>query len=279
MWDNAQEMAAVIENTDYVQVSGVATIYNGRIELNIRTVNAVEADRVNKTDFLPVTPLNRNEMVQKIRAVVNEVKNVKLKALLNAFVEDREWLRSFATAPAAKKNHQPYIGGLLEHTWNMIRMVPALAAVYPVDTDLLYAGVILHDIGKIKEYEYEAKIDFSDPGRFLGHIIIGIEEVNKKIASIPGFPEELRLKLLHMIASHHGKSEWGSPVKPAFLEANLLHHLDLIDSEVYHFVVNQENGSSNTKWEWCRPLERYVFRGAAEGEVKDESERQPDISV
>lgn len=278
VWDNAQEVAAAIEGADFVKVSGVASVYNNRVEINIKTVTLADAGEVNKNDFLPITPLNRNEMMQKIWAVVKEIKNENLKALLEAFFKDREWVISFGTAPAAKKNHQPYIGGLLEHTWNMIRMVPALAAVYPVDTALLYAGVILHDIGKIKEYEYEAKIDFSDPGRFLGHIIIGIEEVEKRIASIPGFPEELRLKLLHMVASHHGKPEWGSPVKPAFLEANLLHHLDLLDSEVYHFV-NQGNGSANIKWEWCRPLERYVFRGTAEEEVQDESERQPDFST
>ncbi len=201
-------------------------------------------------------------MMQKIIAVIKGIKDENLKALLKSFFRDKKWVRSFGTAPAAKKHHQPYIGGLLEHTYNMVRMVPALAEVYPVDIDLMYTGVILHDIGKIHEYNYEVKIDFSDAGRFLGHIIIGIEEVDKKIAEIPGFPEELRLKLLHMIASHHGKAEWGSPQPPVFLEACLLHHLDLIDSEAFHFVA-QDSDSSEAKWLWCKPLERFLFKSVA----------------
>lgn len=260
VWENAQEVAAALEGADYVQVSGVATVYNGRMDLNIKTVNPVEADKVNKADFLPVTPQNRNEMLHKIAVVIKDISDTYLKTLLEIFFRDKEWVRSFATAPAAKKNHQAYIGGLLEHTYNMVRLVPALAEVYPIDVDLLYTGVILHDIGKIHEYEYDCKIDVSNFGRFLGHIVIGIGEVDKKIAEIPGFPEELRLKLLHMITSHHGIKEWGSPQPPGFLEACLLHHLDMIDSEAFHFI-SSNNNNSEPKWQWCQALSRYIYKG------------------
>lgn len=227
------------------------------MELNVKNINPVGANLVKKSDFLQETPKDQKKMYREIVSIIKSISNTHLKALLKAFFQDKKWRRCFVTAPAAKQNHQAYIGGLLEHTYNMVRLVPALAKVYPINIDLLYTGVILHDIGKIQEYLYDYKIDISSPGRFLGHIVIGIGEVERKIAEIPDFPEELRLKLLHMIASHHGSYEWQSPRLPAFLEACLLHHLDLLDSQAFHFV--SLNNNSESKWQWCHALGRYIF--------------------
>jgi 3'-5' exoribonuclease len=150
-------------------------------------------------------------------------------------------------------------------------LVPAVCSNYPeVDKDLLNTGVILHDIGKIKEYQYDVRIDMADEGRFLGHIILGIEMVNEKITEIDNFPEELRLKLLHMIASHHGHYEWQSPKIPKFLEACLLHHLDLLDGEAYKFI--NVNKDSTNNWTWSKTLNRWVYTPVEQ----DEEEKNED---
>ncbi|MDK2821644.1 MAG: 3-5 exoribonuclease [Clostridia bacterium] len=240
-------------------MEGRASIYKGRIQLILSNVELVEEDKINREDFLPITPKNREEMFTTIMNIIEGIKNPYLKQLLNSFFEDSTWVKYFNEAPAAKKNHQAYLGGLLEHTFNMIALVPSLCAIYPqVDQDLLYTGVILHDIAKIKEYEYEYKIDFTDAGRLLGHIVMGIQEVDQRITSIEGFPEKLRLKVLHMIASHHGQYEWQSPKRPKFLEACLLHHLDLIDTEV--FIFNSISENTQEAWSWSNNLGRYIFK-------------------
>jgi 3'-5' exoribonuclease len=149
--------------------------------------------------------------------------------------------------------------------------VPAVCSIYPeADEDLLNTGVILHDIGKIKEYQYDTSIDMADEGRFLGHIILGIEMVNEKLSEIDSFPEELRLKLLHMIASHHGHYEWQSPKIPKFLEACLLHYLDLLDGEAYKFI--NVNKDSTNNWTWSKTLSRWVYTPVEQDEEETDED-------
>ncbi|MCL5935636.1 MAG: HD domain-containing protein, partial [Firmicutes bacterium] len=181
------------------------------------------------------------------------------------FFDDGEWLKGFCQAPAAKANHHAYLGGLLEHTLNLTRGALAAAKLYPrVDRDLLLAGAILHDIGKVEEYSRDRYIDFTDEGRLLGHIVMGVSEVDRRIRNLGGdnpFPENLRIKILHIITSHHGLYEWQSPKRPKFMEAAVIHILDMLDTVVDAFsrAVDETSGESLSWSSWNRSLERYIF--------------------
>jgi 3'-5' exoribonuclease len=190
------------------------------------------------------------------------VKTPCLKGLLDAFFDDPEFNTAFYTAPAAKRIHHAYLGGLAVHTVSMLKLAMHIQSVYSfLDLDLLITGCSLHDIGKIHEYSYTKRIDMSTRGRLLGHIIIGHDMVSEKIRSLKGFPHDIRDKLLHMIISHHGRLEWGSPRLPMFAEALVLHHIDNLDSKVAMFQKELERNEQERK-EWSdyhNHLERELF--------------------
>jgi 3'-5' exoribonuclease len=186
-----------------------------------------------------------------------------LKALIDAFLNDMEFVNKFKTAPAAKKMHHAYIGGLLEHTVSMASLADKISGHYAgVDQDLLLSGAILHDIGKIDEFEYQSKIDYSDRGRLLNHIILGIKMVDDKLSGIDNFPEDQKLLLKHMIVSHHGTREFGSPEPPKTIEAVLLNYIDEIDSKVNairDFIASEDPDETWTSYH--RLLERHFYKG------------------
>ncbi len=271
LWDNAEDAYNQIADSKFVKIAGKTRIYKGTLTINVNTVEPVDTEEVDLDDFLPTTSKDIDEMITFLESVIDGIENPNLKELLDVFCNDDDFANDFIKAPAAKMYHQPYLGGLLEHTTNILHLVPAVCSNYPeVDKDLLNTGVILHDIGKIKEYQYDVRIDMADEGRFLGHIILGIEMVNEKISEIDNFPEELRLKLLHMIASHHGHYEWQSPKIPKLLEACLLHHLDLMDGEAYKFI--NVNKDSTNNWTWSKTLGRWVYTPVEQ----DEEEKNGD---
>jgi 3'-5' exoribonuclease len=169
---------------------------------------------------------------------------------------------SFKLAPAAKRVHHAYLGGLVVHTRNVLRLAEAVSKVYEnLNVDLLMTAAVLHDVGKVYEYDFSRKIDFSTPGRMLGHIVIGYELVGAKIKSIPDFPESMKLRLLHMILSHHGEFEWGSPKQPLFVEALVLHFIDNLDSKVEMMLdIQKRNRGKEKQWSDYHPyLEREIY--------------------
>ena len=186
-----------------------------------------------------------------------------LKALIDAFFKDKEFVNKFKTAPAGKKMHHAYIGGLLEHTLSMVSLADKIAGHYSgIDRDLLLSGAVLHDIGKIDEFEYQFKIDYSDKGRLLNHIVIGIKMVDDKLSGIEHFPEDQVLLLKHMIVSHHGTREFGSPEPPKTIEAVLLNYIDEIDSKVNairDFIASEDPDETWTSYH--RLLERHFYKG------------------
>ncbi|MDI6893839.1 MAG: HD domain-containing protein [Bacillota bacterium] len=260
LWDFNWQKQSVPAVGDLISVVGQVTTYQEALELHIQGFAAVPWEEADPADYLPVTPRDRTALLVEIRAAAATVENPHLAALLDSFFSDGTWVAAFTTAPAAKMNHHAYIGGLLEHTANLARAVPVLVQNYPqADRDLLLTGVILHDVGKIEEYTWDRFIGVSDRGRLLGHIVLGLEAVSRRMEAIPGFPQTLRDRLLHIITSHHGRYEWQSPKRPKFLEACLVHHLDLLDGEAHKFVptaVSPEEG-----WEWVDRLDRWVYRG------------------
>ncbi len=246
LWDNAEDTFKRIADSNFVKIIGKALTYKNELTINIDSIEPVDTDDVDLDDFLPSALKDIGKMLLYLKSVINSIKEPHLKELLDLFWDDDEFLKDFAKAPAAKKYHQPYLGGLLEHTTNILHLVSAVCSNYPeADRDLLNTGVILHDIGKIKEYQYDTSIDMADEGRFLGHIILSIQMIDEKISEIDDFPEELRLKLMHMIASHHGHYEWQSPKIPKYLEACLLHHMDLLDGEAFKFTNVDKDSTGN----------------------------------
>ncbi|MFZ5650357.1 MAG: 3'-5' exoribonuclease YhaM family protein [Bacillota bacterium] len=265
IWEKAEDAHALIKAGDLLEIKGVATEYNGSIQINISYYRVCDEKEYNPRDFLPTCPRDAGEMLAELRAIIDTVRSRPLKDLLLSFFNDEKWVSDFCLTPAAKANHHAYLGGLLEHTLNLARAADAAAGLYPrLDRNLLLAGAILHDIGKIQEYSCDRYIDFTDEGRLIGHIVTGVGEVDRRISSLGGeetFPGDLRLKILHIITSHHGLYEWQSPKKPKIMEAAVIHILDTLDTVVDVFTkVIDENSDENTSWSpWNRTLERYIF--------------------
>jgi 3'-5' exoribonuclease len=218
---------------------------------------------VDPSDFLPQTSRDIEGMFDRLSKITDSIKTEYLKRLVEAFWKDEAFVRKFKTAPAAKKMHHAYIGGLLEHTVSMVSLADKIAGHYSgVDRDLLLVGAIFHDIGKIDEFEYQFRIDYSDKGRLLNHIVIGLKMVDEKLSKIEQFPEDQALLLKHMIVSHHGAREFGSPEPPKIIEAVLLNYIDEIDSKVNGIRDFMAAEDADETWtSYHRILERHFYKG------------------
>lgn len=254
-----------------VKIRGIVDQF--REEISIKISEALPEDNFDITDFIPTTSKDIDRMVLDLHRNVERVSNPYLRELLKRFFNDAEFMERFKMAPAAKANHHAYIGGLLEHTLNVTELCVSIASRYrEVNFDLLIAGALLHDIGKVEEYTYFPKIDRTDIGRLLGHLVIGYEMIMKKICEMRnfrgGFPEDLKLQILHLVISHHGELEWGSPVRPMTLEAQILHFADNMDSKVWMFIdAKRKRRDPFSRWsEYLQSLKRYVYLGEPENE-------------
>ena len=263
VWDNVNQIATGITSGDFAYVNGSVSEYKGALQVVIKKMEPFPPDRIDPSDFLPQTSRNIEDMFERLMKRANSITTDYLKALINAFFNDREFVNKFKTAPAAKKMHHAYIGGLLEHTVSMASLADKIAGHYGgVNRDLLLTGAILHDIGKIDEFDYQSKIDYSDKGRLLNHIVIGIKMVDDKLSGIHNFPEDQMLLLKHMIVSHHGTREFGSPEPPKTIEAILLNYIDEIDSKVNgirDFIASEDPDETWTSYH--RLLERHFYKG------------------
>ncbi len=232
MWDNVEEVMSTFERDDFVRVRGLAQIHLNRLQLTIQKLQKVEEASVDLGDYFPASKRNPEEMFVELRQMLGELKNPHLHALCQAMLDDSEIARLYKIAPAAKSMHHAYLGGLLEHVLSMAHLAKMTAPHYEADLDLLLTGVLLHDIGKIHELTYDRSFGYSVEGHLVGHMFIGLRLMDEKLRGLPEFPRNLRLLLEHMILSHHGQLEFGSPKQPAFLEALLLHHIDNLDSKM-----------------------------------------------
>ena len=223
-----------------------------------------ETSAVDISDFLPSTESDPEELLRELKKIVDTIEDPSIKKLLNDFFTDRNFIARFKLAPAAKKLHQAYLGGLIEHTALVVKLAVAVADFYPhVNRDLLIAGAFLHDIGKIAELEYDRVFDYTDRGRLMGHLVIGARMVEEKIGSIKNFPEQTADLILHLILSHHGEMQYGSPVVPVLPEAVILHHIDHMDATVWGFLGEVER-SAEMEGNWSKfsnVYQRYIFSG------------------
>ncbi len=264
-WDRAEAVAATFELGDIVRVRGVVDSFKGRLQL-IFEPNGLErsARTYDVTDYLPRTTRNIDQMFAELLAKAERVENEYLKSVVLSFLTDSSCAQAFKKAPAAKIHHHNYIGGLLEHTLSVVTLCETITSLYPeLDRDLLLAGAILHDLGKTATYEYTFRIDVTDEGGLVNHIVLGYQMVDDRIRRYKGFPDELRLRLLHLILSHHNYGEWGSPVRPLFAEAEALCYADLLDSQLQEFLQLQRHEEGKGKdgvWsDFIRSLDRFLY--------------------
>ena len=233
MWDNVAEIIDSFDRDDFVKVKGMVQIFHNRPQMTIHKLRRMDDSEIDLVDYFPSSKRDPEEMWTELRSIVSGMTNVHLKGLLEAMFNDPDIAARYRRAPAAKSIHHAFLGGLLEHVLSVCALARMAAQHYTyVDPDLLLTGVLLHDIGKIHELNYERGFSYSNDGQLLGHIQIGLRMVDDKLRALPGFPPPLRSLVEHMILSHHGKLEFGSPKLPQFPEALLLHYLDDTDSKM-----------------------------------------------
>ncbi len=263
MWDNVAEVMDTFERDHFVKVKGLPQLYNNRSQFTIHRLRRLEDHEVEFSDYFPCSERNPAEMFEELRGVIAGIGNAHLRALLETIFADEKLTELYKFAPAAKSIHHACRSGLLEHVLSLCTLGKLTAAHYPeVDLDLLLTGVILHDIGKVEELSYARSFGYSAEGQLLGHIVLGLRMVGSKLDAMADFPPRLRTLLEHLIISHHGELEFGSPKVPLFPEAMLLHHLDNLDSKMnaMRTVLNRDAQSEGEFTNWIPSLERSILR-------------------
>jgi 3'-5' exoribonuclease len=263
VWDNASEFYDTFKTNDIIKIDATVELYNKELQVVIRRLRPSESDEVDLEDFLPRSAHDVDEMFMELLSYVESIENPHLKALLESFFHDEDFSAKFKQASAARNIHHVYVGGLLEHSLSTTRICEYLTTHYHhLDADLLITMALLHDIGKVKELEISPSINYTEEGNLLGHIIIGIQMVDEKIEQIPDFPPKLRILIEHMILSHHGQSDWGSPRPPMFLEAEILHRADDLDVKVDIITRTlAEDRDPESPWTaYQRALERILYK-------------------
>lgn len=263
MWENFEPLLATFDSGDVVRIRARAKLYNGRLELSVEQVTPVPESAYDLADFLPHTKYDIETLYAGLLSAIASVKNPWLRQLLGNVVEDPGIAPRLKRAPAAMTMHHAFIGGLLEHIMSLIGLSTAISAHYPeLDSDLLLAGVVLHDIGKVDELRYAREIDYTTEGRLLGHIMLGVGMVRDRIKAIPGFPPALAVMVEHLILSHHGTHEFGSPSLPQTREAVALHYLDDLDSKMAAVRATLDSPCAPDGWSQRNPsLRRALIRG------------------
>uniref|UniRef100_A0A831UDQ7 HD domain-containing protein n=1 Tax=Geobacter metallireducens TaxID=28232 RepID=A0A831UDQ7_GEOME len=281
VWDNVDELSAIFDRDDFIAIRCKASVYLGKMQLVISELARVPDDRVQLADFLPESDRPLAEMERELASLLASFTDPHLKALMDAFFGDPELMALYRIAPAAKGMHHVYLGGLLEHSLAVARLVDAIVPLYGgLNRDLLVAGALLHDVGKVREMTYQRSFDYTDEGKLLGHITIGVEMVQERIAAIPGFPAELAMLLKHMLLSHHGQYEYGSPKRPKTVEATILNYLDDLDSKINGIRTHIRKETENqSRWSsYHRLYDRYFYKesycGADEYDEAAEAEAE-----
>lgn len=268
IWDNALGVQKICEPGEIVGVTGLVQSYRDNLQLKIDSVLPVPKEMVELGDYFPVSPKNRQEMTDELQLLLYTVKNPYLKKLLNYFFNTSDWWLKFQEAPAAKGIHHAYIGGLLEHSLSVAQLCNFMAKHYEgVDHSLLLAGALLHDIGKLEELRTQSGVvDYTVAGRLKGHLVIGSEMISEAAGQIKGFPQELLEQLQHLILSHHGRQEFGSPTVPMTVEAFVLSFVDDLDAKMnLTEQLRRKMNSEEMGWtEYQRTLERYLYLGGFE---------------
>ena len=267
IWDRVDELNSQFDKDDFVQVKGKANLFMGKMQFIINSIDRVDEQHINLGDFLPVSANDPQEMRAEMQEMIAHISDPDYRRLLDVFSADEEFMRLYLKAPAAKTMHHVYLGGLLEHSLCVARLAQDVSARYPrIDRDLLLCSALLHDIGKVAELRYARSFDYTDAGKLIGHIVMGVEMLEEKIKACPDFPPQKTMLLKHMLLSHHGQYEYGSPKRPKTLEAVVLNFVDDMDAKIngiaLHIDREQHNPSEWTSYH--RLYDRYFYAPAHE---------------
>ena len=254
IWDNVELVEPTFARDDFVKVKGAVQLYQNRPQLTVHKLKRLEDREVDLADFFPRSARDPEEMWRELQEMVAAIGKPPLRALLHQILSNTEIVERLKLAPAAKSLHHAYLGGLLEHILSLCRLTKLVVQNYPgIDQDLVITGVVLHDLGKIYELSYTRSFTYTTEGQLLGHMILELEILHKALAGLPDFPRPLQTLLEHLIISHHGQYEFGSPKLPMFPEALLLHYLDDLDSKLQNMdsILKRDQAFGG---EWTRYL-------------------------
>lgn len=249
IWDPNNPGIGDFDSLDYIEVYGDVTTFQSSLQVNVKRIRKCQEGEYDSADYLPVSSKNIEAMFAELLGYINRLDNPYLKALMEAFfVKDEAFVKVFKQSSAAKTVHHGFVGGLLEHTLSVTKLCDYYCTAYPLlNKDLLISAAICHDMGKTKELSLFPENDYTDEGQFLGHIVMGSEMIGEKIREIKGFPAVLAGELKHCILAHHGEYEFGSPKKPAIIEAMALNFADNTDAKMQTFAEIL-NGTAETGW-------------------------------
>ncbi len=261
-WDNFEESIDTFDRDDIVFVRGLVNVYRNHLQISIHRMRTCLEHEIDPAHYFPTTKYDVEQMFFELLEIIREFKNPYLKQLLESILADETTARKFKKAPAAKTMHHPYLGGLLEHTLSLVKLCRKVGEHYDgIDIDLLQTGAVLHDFGKVDELCYERGFGYTNDGQMIGHLVMETVMVSDHIKLVPGFPEDLRRHLLHLLLAHHGKLEFGSPKLPSTPEALMLAYLDDLDSKIE--AMQRLISEPHTAGDWTRisPMfERPIYR-------------------
>ncbi len=279
LWNASDQVYAAFDNGDYVWVQATTQFYNGALQMIAQRIERADPGAVDEADFRTLGSVDIERLSARLSEMLRGVSNFHLRCLAECFLMDESFMNKFTRAPAGVKNHHAYHGGLLEHVVSLMELTAVVAPRYPeLDADLLLLGAFLHDIGKVDELIYERELGYSDQGQLVGHLVMGVEFLEQKIGESQAlcgepFPPQLQLLLKHMILSHHGEYEFGSPKLPMTPEAVALHYLDNLDAKLQMFnQLIQNDANTDSNWTPFQPsLGRKLFKANATGGSAEEA--------
>tara|TARA_Y100000814_G_scaffold239371_1_gene183648 strand:- start:1475 stop:2458 length:984 start_codon:yes stop_codon:yes gene_type:complete len=240
-WNANQSVYDSFENGDYVIIKGTTQLFNGNLQIIVQQLKKADESRVDEADFVTLTIENIGQLIVQLRQFVDSISHPQLQSLCQQYLDSKDIMEKFSQAPAGVKNHHAYQGGLLHHVVSLMELAESVVQHYPeVDRDLVLAGVLLHDLSKTDELAYERSLEYTDEGQLVGHLVMGVELLGKQIDQWEAnqgttFPNDIAIQLKHMIVSHHGQYDFGSPKLPMTLEALVLHMIDNLDAKVHQF--------------------------------------------
>ncbi|HWG43970.1 MAG TPA: HD domain-containing protein [Gemmataceae bacterium] len=269
LWNAAEPLVRSFESGDFLLVQGKVQLFQGALQMILNRLDRMETEKVELADFLPHTEKDISKLYERLGILLRKMDNPHLRALAECFLMDQEFMEGFCKAPAGIRNHHAYLGGLLEHVVTLMESADRIAPLYPeLNRDLLLMGIFLHDIGKVRELNYDRAFSYSDEGQLIGHLVIGVQMLDEQVRRVPDltgepFPTELLLRLKHLIVSHHGSLEFGSPTLPMTPEAIALHYLDNLDAKIHSFTRDIREDRSPSSWTpYSQATQRRLFKGS-----------------